>query len=353
LYENTLSQGPAYAWNDGGRNNRETLISRSANPDLTFEKMKNLNLGVEGYFLNRSLYVEANAFTTRNSGQVVQRTIYPGFVSNYVPYENFNETGYTGGELGLIWSKSLGEFSFDLGTNFLYATSSEVKRDEVWQNEYQEREGRPADAIFALEDLGLFADDSDIQNSPVQAFGVVRPGDIKYKDQNGDGVINQNDEVMIGNYQARFSYGLHATVRYRNFSLFAIGNGQTGADRFFGGPYFWVQGNDRYSEEVLGRWTPSTASTATYPRLSAGNSPNNFRNSTYWLYDNSYFSLSRVQLSYDLPGTLTSRWSVKNIGLYVRAMNLAMIGKNTDRQQLRIGWEPDYRSYAVGARLSF
>lgn len=353
LYENTLSQGGFYSWADGTRSNRETLISRAPNPDLTFEKMKNLNLGVEGYFFDRSLYVDANLFTTRNTGQIVQRTIYPGLLSNYVPYENYNETGYSGGELGLIWSKSIGELSFDLGTNLLYATSNQVKRDEIWQNEYQERQGRPADAIFALEAVGLFRDDADIQNSPVQQFGQVRPGDIKYKDQNGDGVINQNDEVMIGNSQARFSYGVHATLRFRNFSLFALGTGQSGAQRYFNGQYFWVQGNDRYSEEVLGRWTPATAETATYPRLSSGNSPNNFRNSTYWLYDNNYFSLSRVQLSYDLPKTLMSRWAVKNIGLYVRAMNLAFVGKNAEKQQLRVSAEPSYRSYAVGARLSF
>jgi TonB-linked SusC/RagA family outer membrane protein len=353
LYENTLSQGSGFSWFDGARGNRETLINRSANPDLTFERMKNLNLGLEGYFFNRALYLDANAFTSRHSGQVVQRTIYPGFLSNYVPYENFNETGYTGAELGLIWSKALGEFSFDLGTNFLYATSNEVNRDEVWQNEYQYREGRPADALYALESVGLFADDADIQSSPVQAFGQVRPGDIKYKDQNGDGIINQNDEIMIGNSQARFSYALHATLRYKRFTLFAIGNGQTGADRYFNGAYFWVQANDRYSEEVLGRWTPENSTTATYPRLSSGNNPNNFRNSTYWLYDNNYFSLSRVQLSYDLPKTLTSRWAMKNVGFYVRGMNLAMLGKNADKQQLRIGSEPNYRSYAIGARVSF
>ena len=353
LYENTLSQGGSFSWNDGARNNRETIINRAANPDLTFEKVKNLNLGLEGYFLNRSLYAEANVFTSQHSGQVVQRTIYPGFLSNYVPYENYNATGYTGAELGLIWSRALGQVSFDLGTNFLYATSNVVKRDELWENDYQYREGRPADAIYALEAVGLFSDDAEIQNNPYQAFGQVRPGDIRYKDQNGDGVIDQNDEVEIGNAQPRFSYGLHATIRFKNLSLFALGTGQSGADRFYNGQYFWVQGNDRYSEEVLGRWTPGTASTATYPRLSSGNSPNNFRNSTYWLYDNNYFTLSRVQLSYQLPGSITNRWAVKNVGFYLRAINLATLGKYADEQQLRIGAEPAYRSYALGATLTF
>jgi hypothetical protein len=199
----------------------------------------------------------------------------------------------------------------------------------------------------------LFADQNDIQNSPYQAFGQVRPGDIKYKDQNGDNVIDQNDEIQIGNSQPRFSYGLHATVRYKNFSLFAIGNGVSGYDRFLNGEYFWVQGNDRFNEEVLGRWTPATASTATYPRLTSGESPNNFRNSDFWMYNANVFSLSRAQLSYDLPRTLTSRWAIKNVGFYVRGMNLLYLGKNIEKQQLRIGSEPTYRSYALGARVSF
>lgn len=353
LYENSLTQGSNFSWFDGVRSNRETRITRAANSGLTFEKVHNLNLGAEGYFLNRSLLVDANIFTTRNSGQVVQRNIYPGLVSDFVPYENYNATGYSGAELGMIWSKPLGELTMDLGVNFMYAASNIVKTDELWENEYQMRQGRPADAIFALEADGLFADETEIQNSPVQAFGQVRPGDIKYKDQNGDGVINQNDEIQIGNSQPRFSYGLHTTLRYKKLSLFALGNGQSGADRFFNNQYFWVQGNDRYSEEVLNRWTPETASTATYPRLSSVNNPNNFRNSTYWLSNNNYFTLSRVQLSYDLSGRITRNWSVKNIGLYLRAMNLAMIGKFSDKQQLRIGSEPAYRSYALGARISF
>ena len=354
LYENTLTQNTTYFWNDGGRSNRETILSRSPNPDLTFEKTNNLNIGMEGYFFNRALYADANLFTTRNSGLVVQRAMYPGFISNYRPYENYNATGYSGAELGLIWTKSFGELSLDLGANLLYSTSKAVTVDEVRPNEYQKREGRAADAMFALEALGLFKDDADIAASPAQYFGPVRPGDIKYKDQNGDNVIDQNDEIQIGNSQARFSYGLHATLRYKKFSLFALGNGQSGADRYFNGAYFWVQGNDRYSEEILGRWTgPETTSTATYPRLSSGNSANNFRNSTYWLYDNNYFTLSRVQLNYDLPASITGRWAVKNVGFYLRAMNLAMIGKNSDKQQLRIGSEPGYRSYALGARLSF
>lgn len=350
LYENTLVGGGFYGWFDGNRSRQETVINRAANPNLTFEKMENLNIGMEGYFFNRSLHLDANVFTTRNSGQVVQRNIYPGFISNYVPYENYNATGYTGGELGLIWSKSLGEVSFDLGANVMYSTSDVVKKDELWENDYQYRQGRPADAIFGLEAIGLFSDDADIENSPEQSFGEVRPGDIKYKDQNNDNMIDQSDQIQIGNYQARLSYGLHARVSYKNFSLFAIGNGQSGSDRYFNGQYFWVQGNDKYSEEVLNRWTPETASTATYPRLSSGNNPNNFRNSTYWLYDNSYFSLSRVQLTYDLPKRISG---VKNIAFYVRGMNLLRAGQSADKQQLRVGSEPLYRSYALGARFSF
>jgi len=80
---------------------------------------------------------------------------------------------------------------------------------------------------------------------------------------------------------------------FKNFTLFALGRGASGGNAFRSGDYFWVDGNDKYSEVVLDRWTPATMETATYPRLSSVANPNNFRNSTFWMYDNNYFNLSR------------------------------------------------------------
>jgi len=312
LYESTyVGAGSSFSWNDGGRSNGAIISQRAANPNLTFEKMKNINVGVEGYFFNNLLYVDANLFTTKNTGQLVQRTTFPAYLYLNIPYENYNETSYTGGELGVVLTKSLGDLTIDLGANFLYASSKATVRSELWANDYQYRQGLPNDVIFGLEAIGLFADSAEILASPPQWFGEVRKGDIKYKDQNGDNKIDSDDAVEIGNSIPNISYGLTLNLRYKNFNLFALGNGQNGAESYYSGSYFRPVGDSKYSEEVLNRWTPATASTATYPRLSSKTSSNNNQNSTYWLYSNNYFRIDHVQLTVDLPSNIAKKISSK------------------------------------------
>jgi hypothetical protein len=246
-----------YNYADGYRQTRSVVINRAPNTGLTFEKMKSVNAGLEGYFFNRLLNIDANVFTQRWSGQATrQSSLYPVFIGNYYPWENYNETGYTGGELGITLAKSIGKVYFELGGNLLYATSKEIKRSESWGYAYLNRQGKSADAIFGLESLGFFKDAADVNNSPVQRFSQAQPGDIKYKDQNGDNVIDANDQVQIGNSQAKYSYGLNLLIKLGNLSLMATGDGRTDYQYIQGGSYFWVQGNDKYSVEVLNRWTP-------------------------------------------------------------------------------------------------
>ena len=114
-----------------------------------------------------------------------------------------------------------------------------------------------------------------------------------------------------------------------------------------------MQGNVKYSEEVLNRWTPATATTADYPRLSSKNSPNNFQNSTFWLYDDNYFTLNRVQFTYDLPASVGKLISAKDVSIYLRGENLLRISEDAEKRQMVIGGEPLYRNYALGIRLLF
>jgi len=354
LYESTLISGSSFQWNDALRSNGSVSIARSANPGLFYEKVKDINLGLEGYFFDRSLNIDANLFHSRNSGKITRRSsVYPSYLSNYYPFENYDEDSFTGAELGIVVSKSLGKISFDIGTNFLYTTSKVVIRDELYAYDYLFRQGGPTDALFGLEALGLFQNLTEIANSPVQKFGEVVPGDIKYKDQNADGIIDQNDEVQIGNWQARFSYGLHVTMRYKNLTLFLLGNGINGAEAIKSNRYYWVDGNYKYSEVVLDRWTPETATTATYPRMTSKSNPNNFRNSTFWLYSNDYFTLNRVQLTYDIPKSLIQKFAAKDISLYLRGSNLVTISQNKDIRELNIGVEPQTRNYALGFTMMF
>ncbi len=114
--------------------------------------------------------------------------------------------------------------------------------------------------------------------------------------------------------------------------------------------YYWVDGNDKYSENVLNRWTESTKTTATFPRLTAKSNNNNFRISDFWLYETNYFRINRVQLTYEFP---RSAFGLKGLSLYLRGSNLLWVGKEVDKMQLRTGGQPSYRQYAAGLRISF
>jgi hypothetical protein len=235
----------------------------------------------------------------------------------------------------------------------LFTKTKVIKTDELWNESYLYRAGKPVGAAFGLEALGLFKDANEIANSPVQQFGDVQPGDLKYKDQNGDGFINDDDMIMIGRSNPNFVGGLSVKLNYKNFTLFALGSVQTGSDRLYSNSYYWVFGNLKYSDVVLNRWTPATSSTATYPRLTSQANSNNFRNSTFWLYDNSVISLDRIQLTYEMTTKFASKLAAKNLNIFIRASNLADFSKNRKMQQLNIGTEPQYRYYGAGINVGF
>ena len=352
-YEGNLQTSGSYGWNESWSNS-VVIATSYPNPDLTYEKVKNLNAGVDGYFFNKSLHVNANAFYVKNSGIVVQRYgFYSSMLTNNIPYENYNANSYKGAELAINWSKEVRDFSVNLGANVIYRTTNIDKRDEIYENDFQYRKGHPVAGIFGLRSDGFYTDAGDISSSPASMFGVVQPGDIKYKDQDNNGYIDDNDAVYLGDYNPKFAYGLHLTLTYKGLSLYALCDGQNGGHSVVGNDYYWVDGNDKYSEEVLNRWTETTARTATYPRLTTKSDNHNFRTSDFWLHDTSFFRIDRIQVTYEFPKNTFSNWGVKGFNVYVRGSNLLTLGPDADKLQLRIGSQPMYRQFAAGLRVSF
>jgi len=234
-----------------------------------------------------------------------------------------------------------------------------IEMDELnYEYDYFRQTGKPTDAIFGWVDEGLYMED-DFSNGelnsnlPVPTFGDVQPGDIRYKDLNEDGIIDNNDREVIGFYHPNLQYGLNLRIAYKIFDLFLLGTGQTGRSTVYNNSYYWVYGERKYPELVTGRWTPATAATATYPRLSSTNNANNFRYSTYWLRKNDWFTLHTVQLNINLPERLAERSFAKRFQFYLRAYNLFTISANSKRRELNIGTEPQFRTYAAGINATF
>ena len=355
LYEGTFISSTAFSWNDGSRILSSSMVNTERNYNLFYQVRKEINAGLEAVLFNNSLWLDVNIFRERNTNLITQPlNTYPDYLGGVFAYENYGEEKYSGLEIGTTWRELINNnLSFEIGGNIAYVTTEVVKRDELWGYDYLYRTGKPVSAFFGLEAIGLFEDEDDITSHIPQSFGEVRPGDIKYKDQNDDGIIDANDAIMIGQFSPDLYGGIHLKLRFRNFTLFTLATGTTGAQGHLNNAYYWVYGDRKYSEFVMNRWTPSTSSEATYPRLTSQSSSNNYRYSTYWLYDNSFITLNRLQLTYNLPDALASKLLTRDLNVYLRAGNLFTLSKNKEIINLNIGTEPRYTYYAVGIKAFF
>tara|TARA_R110002096_G_scaffold121553_1_gene263267 strand:- start:3427 stop:6450 length:3024 start_codon:yes stop_codon:yes gene_type:complete len=362
LYDANYSEGTNFTWADTNANRRQN-ISQGQNLNLGFEERIDLNIGFESYLMN-SLWLEFNYFKTELDKQVgFLDAQYPSYYNTFRPYDNFNKNEYTGFEIGMNYNKTFNDFSVGIGANVLYSQTKALKRSELNEFDYQNRVGRELSSIFGLVDEGFYAE-SDFDTAgnlnagqPVPNFGNVQPGDIKYQDQNGDNIIDNNDRIEIGQYSSPWSYGVNLNLKYKAFNLYILGTGQTGADgnklSSTYNNYYSVNGDVKYSEVVLGRWTPETADTATFPRLSSQNNSNNFQTSSFWLFDTSYFTINRAQLTYEFNDNLINKLGMEDLSLNLQGTNILEIAKNKDIRQLRIGTTPLTRSFTLGVRASF
>jgi TonB-linked SusC/RagA family outer membrane protein len=355
LYDNIYARGANYSWNDAVQGtNQLTTSSFGVNPNLSFPKRKEVNATVEGAFFNNLLTLQTTFFKMLIDGLPTRRfSQYPDYFSTFIPYTNYNAQQRTGFDVMLNIDKKVGNVQLNFGAMATYATSTVTKYDTVWVDAYQNPVGKPVDAIFGLVSNGLFMDQNDINNSASQLFSEVRPGDIKYVDQNNDNVIDRRDEVMLGRFVAPFTYGLNFTVGYKGLNLFVLATGTNGGYGLTNNNYYWVSGDIKYSDVVRNRWTESTKATATYPRLSSQQNANNFRRSDFWLYKTDRFNLSKLQLTYNLPANIFGRTFVKDFLVYVAGANLYTFSKNREILDLAIASTPQFRHYNVGIRAKF
>ena len=197
---------------------------------------------------------------------------------------------------------------------------------------------------------GYFQNEEEIENSPKQTFGDCKPGDLKYKDVNNDGVINNKDQVELGKWAAPFYYGINLTLKWKQFTLFAAGTGSMGAK--FTRSNDWRYNQQKYTSVVRGRWTEATAETATYPRLTAKDNSNSFRTSTYWLSSADRFDLNKVQLTCDMPNEWFKNKVVKGMSVYFLGESLLTISKHRKYFETSYG-SPSCRFYNLGVKMNF
>ena len=363
LYSANYTNGGWYSWAVGGTS--AAYPKRGENLDLTFVTREEFNVNLRGEFFNRMIGLDASFFVIKNDGLLVNNSVrFPSFFSTYyleasfAPYINNNANRRTGFDFGVNFNKEFGEFALQVGVNGTYYDTKALKRDEIYENAYQYREGKPIDGIWGYRCEGFFATDEEAAAANQRALGggKLRAGDLKYTDINNDGLIDDNDIVYLGRggwYGAPFAMGVNITAKYKGFTLFLHGTGGFGGHAIKNGSYYWVAGDTKYSAEVRGRWTEATAATATYPRLTTGNGSNNFTTSDFWMYSTNRFDLAKVQLTYDFPKSIIHGPIVNGLSIYVSGSDLLTISKNRKIMETNIGSAPQSRFYNIGAKVTF
>lgn len=295
--------------------------------NVTWEKVRKTDVGIDAVFFNNKLNVSFDYFHEKNTDIMIQPALpylmgirFPDFPIGVIENKGFDAS--------VSYTQKFGDLELALTGIITRANNTVVNRgEEKPRFDYQARTGRPLDAIFGLEAIGLFKDQPEIDNSPRQTFGVVRPGDIRYKDQNDDGVIDAYDEVFLG--QGGFptlQYGAGLGARFRGIDLNVLFTGHNGSMQNLTGESIWeFHDNGTVREHHLGRYNPEDPNTwanATYPRLSLSNKANNQRTSTYWLRDAKMVRLKTLELGYTFPEKLSKKIRMENLRVYCSGYNL-------------------------------
>ena len=234
----------------------------------------------------------------------------------------------------------------------MYSTAKNIRVSENVEYDWMRSEGQAVDALRGYRCLGFFQNKEEIATSAV-VNNNTKPGDLKYQDMNGDGIIDSRDQVVLGRWSAPWTYGLNLTANFKNFTLFVAASGNAGGTGVMDNSYAWVYGDRKYSDIVRGRWTPETANTASYPRLTTQGGELNFVTSDFWTYSTDQFYLNQVQLTYNLPAKWFRDKFVKGLDIYVNGNDLLRLCSNRKYRDTNVGGSPQMRSYNLGVKINF
>ena len=235
-----------------------------------------------------------------------------------------------GVEASLSWNRTSGDFKYGIGTNFSFARNRVIENNEGQVHDpYLSAKGHPVGQFFGLQADGFFNSEEDIAKAPVHTFSKVKPGDIRYIDQNNDGRIDANDMKPFGYSTLRpeIFYGISLNFKWKGLGCDLHFQGAANYNKLLDAPglYRPLAEYANLSSWVMAdnvRWTPQTIGTATLPRLSVDTNKNNAQPSTLYLVDASYFSLKNMYVYYDFPSKWFSRCSGMGLQIYFRGENV-------------------------------
>jgi len=339
MYE-TLFKSPGQATWFG---ESQTLYSgideyQIGNKDVTWEVATKSNIGIDVNMFKSKLQIQLDGFFESRKGILLQRegTIpeFSGIFSSVIPYANLGRVENKGIDGMIDFNNKSGDFFYSVKGTFTFARNKVLYNDEPTPRyPYLSGVGKRIDQPFGLVAIGFFKDQEDIDKSPRQTFmSTLKAGDVKYKDVNKNGVIDDDDRVAIGNPRTpEIVAGLGGTVGYKNMELSLFFNGVTKTSVFIEGEsiYPFSSGLGTYNilkEYYYNRWTPAHTD-AKYPAVSTMENPNNNRRSSLFLRDASYVRLKSAEIAYKVPEKFANKMKLEDARIFLNGTNLFTLDK--------------------------
>lgn len=357
-WNETVGGGNGYPINNNFGGDGGWHEGRLASVNGTTEKTYKYNAGVDAT-LFKGLTLTVDGFYERRSDIWVssdgQNSAVLGASGSYV---NAGIVDSWGTEIGANYYKKMGNVELNLGGTFTYNRSKIIEMlEEPAAYDYTRSTGNPVGQIFGLQAIGYFVDQADIDNSLPQQFGPVKAGDIKYKDMNGDKVINSDDRVAMGYNSTcpEIYYSFSLGLEWKGLGFSAQFQGVGNYTAILSGTYYHpLVDNTTISNYVYrNRWTPETPN-ARFPRLTTETVDNNLQTSSLWLADRSFLKLRNCEVYYKLPSSWLNRFWVKNAKVYVRGVDLLCFDSidQLDPEAMNSSY-PATRSIHVGLSVGF
>jgi TonB-linked SusC/RagA family outer membrane protein len=325
-----------YIFGDDTQNHiKGSKEQRIGNPNVTWEKALKKNLGIDINFFNNRLKVSADIFDESREDILIKRKTVPGITglsSNILPVVNMGKVDNHGYELEFKWKDKAGDFDYWVNANLSYSKNKIVYQDEIEPNEsYMWKTGHAVGTPFGFVADGFygeneFKEDGDvIDGLPTPSYKVY-PGDVKYRDLNDDGIIDNDDQTVIGKpNRPAYVYGINYGVSWKGAFLTMNWSGAEERSIIYNSYFrrpFSNESRGLMQFHVDERWTPETAETASFPRISTISKANNDRTSTIYVRDGSYLRLKTVTLGY----TFANNQTLKMLG--IESLKLELSGYN-------------------------
>lgn len=364
--------------NNFGTNVGGTSEGNLANANLTWEKARKLNVGIDFTTLNQRLALTIDAFyeyrfdiiTDMNSDGIMG---YPDIVGKDAALQNLGEVSNRGVDIELSWNDKIGkDFRYYIRPNLTFSRNrleykAEVTRKNSWRKETGKR--LYENFVYVFDHFVADQEEADRLNKiGYQPWGQLIPGDVVYKDLDRNGVIDDEDRTAMGNPRSpELMFGIPFGFQYKNFDFSVLLQGATKSSILLNGaavfdfPQFEQDKIGRVKKMHLDRWTPETAATAKYPALHYGTHDNNKNgNSSLFLYDASYLRLKNVEIGYNVSPKLLRKFHVQQARIYVQGLNLLTFDKLGDVDidpETKSGdgasWYPIQKVFNFGIDITF